>query len=281
MDAHAVGKSERPQITSYQDPVRFLRDMIEYRRRTEASFSVLMETRRLRKVSPTLVSLILKGQRRLNSDRADEFAKLLGLTSSEKAYFRDWLLRNEGHGGEERSPGSPAPSASGLRKQVSIHILSDWLNLFVKDCFQLAEVRENPELIYPALGHVATRKRIDRSLQFLLREGHLRRTPEGRMVVEVPLTVTDPQLPHRKIRDFHRAALKNAREALEAFPPSERFANAMTLPLDRQSYEELLELVKEFGLKLQDFAARQPAEARGMRLYQFVLNLSPVGGKIK
>lgn len=279
MQKDAAADNQRPQIMSYQEPVLFLRDMIEFRRRTESSFSVAVETKRLRKVSPTLVSLILKGERRLTADRADEFSRLLALSSSEKTYLRDWLLRLEGKALHLIE--SPSPLSSGPRKQVSIHILSDWLNLYVKDCFQIPEVHADPEKIYSALGHIATRARIDRSIQFLLREGHLRRTPEGKFVVEVPLTVTDPQLPSQKIRDFHRATLKIARDAIEAFPPSERFANAMTLPLTEESYAELVEITKEFAGKLQDFAARQPADVPNMRLYQFVLNLSPMGGKLK
>lgn len=267
----------RPQMTTYEDPADFVRDMVAFRKRTEPHFSVLRETRRLRKVSPTLVSLIVRKKRKVTLDRTEELARLLSLSVAERVFFQDWVRRLEG--GQESPPEAPRAEPVRSRREVSAHILTDWLNLYVKDCFQLPAVQEDPTRIYGLLAHIASQKRVDRCIQFLLREGYLRREPGGRITLETELTVTDPKVPSQKIRQFHRAALHIAKEALEAVPVQERLANTLVIPLGEESYQELLALIGEFAGRLQDFAAKSREHEKNRRLYQFVLNLSPTGGK--
>lgn len=87
----------RPIISEFEDPVEYLREMLEYRRQAEPSFSVSRASQPLRRVSSTLVSLILRGRRRITLDRTDEFAQLMDLSSSEKFYFKNWIENKETH----------------------------------------------------------------------------------------------------------------------------------------------------------------------------------------
>lgn len=264
----------RPLISNYADPVAFVRDMLQFRKKTERSFSVLSATKGLRRVSPALVTLILKKERSLTMDRADEFAKLLNLNLQEKSYFKFWLENKD----PETGPSAPA-SNSQNRKDVGTHILNDWLNVYVKDCFQLPQVQKDPTLLYHQLALYASRKRIDRSLQFLLSQGHLRKTTDGHIVTDTPLALAQSTLPSKKIRQFHKNSLMIARSSLDLVPPTERLANTLILPLNAKSYQSLLDLIQEFAQKTQDFAAHN-TEA-GDRLYQLIVNLSPTGGKLE
>lgn len=269
----------RPVISEFEDPGDFVRAMIEFLKKTEKNFSVYTETKFLRKISPTLISLILSKKRRLTLDRVDELAKLLRLNAQEKIYFKNWLSRRE-VGLEQRDQAAVVdhqPRRS--RKDVTTHILNDWINVYVKDCFQLSKVQKNPDLVYRYLSSYAHPRRIEKAINFLLKEGHLRRTLDGSIVVEANLVVADPQLPSKKIRQFHRGALGVAKAALELFPATERFANTLIIPLNEKSYAELLEIINEFSERLKNFAEHNQEE--GDRLYQLVLNLCPTGGKVE
>ncbi len=266
----------RPIITEYHDPVEFLRDMIGYRKGSERSFSVMTASRSLRKISPALISLILKKKRKITLDRVEEISKLLKLNSTEKFYFKDWIERKEDRlSPDSKSDGKPLRT----RKEVGSHLLTDWIHVYVKDCHEIPAVQANPARIYQKLSSVASRARIDRSIEFLLKEGHLRKTLEGRIVIDTPLTVATSKIPDRKIRQFHKSTLKMAKSALDLFPIEERYANALILPLNEKSYAELLDLIKDFAEKIQNFA--ETPKPAGERLYQFILNLSPTGGKFE
>ena len=269
-----MSSPQRPIIGEYSDPAEFAKDMIRYRKKTENAFSVLAATKNLRKVSPALVTLVLQKKRKLTLDRADEFSKLLALTPAEKNYLRNWLRAEDGSGAVSTPKAAPHS-----RKEAAASLLNDWINVYVKDFFQLEAVRKDPSLLPFQFGGVASRERVEKALAFLLREGYLRRTLGGEIVLETPLAVSQPKSPSKKVRQFHRRALELAGRAIELFPPSERFANTLIVPLTETSYDELTALIQEFAERLQDFASAQSGD--GNRLYQVVINASPIGGKVE
>lgn len=266
----------RPIISEFEDPVVYFEAALRFRKKTEPGFSVLNACKGLRRVSPTLISLIIKRKRKITIDRIDELAKLLNLNASEKYYLKNWIISLE-RGAPSQAP-SKVHEAQRNRKEVATSILNDWINVYVKDFFQLPAIQKHPQSIHDQLMHVASGERVKKSISFLLREGYLRKNLKGEIVIDVNLAVADPKVPSVKIRNFHKGALKLAKLALDLYPPSERIANTLIMPLNEKKYSELVELFQEFAEKLKDFAADsdEPAD----RLYQLIFNLSPVGGKL-
>lgn len=271
-DAHL---NERPLMSDYQDVRDFLKAALEYLKRTDRHFSVLRATESLRKISPALVSLITQKKRKLTLDRAEEFAKLLRLSPSEKIYFKNWIKLDEKPTEEKNRI---VESRRKNKKEFAISLLNDWLNVYVKDAFRLSALQKNPNLIFKELGSIASQSRIEKSMTFLLREGYLRKTLEGHIVVETSLVVQETPVPGAKIRDFHKAALAIARQNIDLFSYQERFANTLILDLTPERYQQLVGMVQEFSKELQNFAAVE--NENGDRLYQVVLNLSPTGGRV-
>ncbi len=267
---------QRPVIDDFKDPVDFVKAMIEFRKKSDRSFSVMKATSELRKVSSALVSLVIQRKRKITYDRADEFAKLMNLTSAEKIYFKNWL---ENESQPEMQKQLQSDSKKRNKKEIAISLLNDWLNVYVKDCFMLEIVQKNPHLVYKELGAIASKKRIDKSLKFLLREGYLRKTIDGRIVVESILATNESPAPSQKVRAFHKAALGIAKQNMDLFAAHERFANTLVLELTPARYQELTEMIREFSKVLQDFASVDCD--RGDRLYQLLINLSPTGGRVE
>jgi uncharacterized protein (TIGR02147 family) len=278
---------QRPIISKYEEPVSYLRDMLAYRKQADPGFTVASATQSLRRVSPALVSLVLKKKRTLTLDRAEEFARLMNLNTAEKFFFRNWIGRSDARTPAEAPQSAQAghnvhhdgrhTETSSQRREPTL--LDDWINAYVKDFFQIRQVQKNPELLHRQLMHIATPKRIERALRFLQREGYLRRTLDGRLVQDDKVPVSNTPVPAKKIRDFHKGALMLAKRAIDVFASSERLANTMTITLDQEGYSELMHLIQEFGEKLRDFATHRAGA--GDRLYQLIINVSPVGGKIE
>ena len=156
-------------------------------------------------------------------------------------------------------------------------MLSYWLNVYVKNSCGLRGFRPNAAVIHQILGGIATRRQIQRSLRFLLREGYLRRTLDGRTVEnDLVIATTDEQFDRRK-QLFHRKALEIARRGISLYPWERRRESAVILTLNESSIEELKDLLKEFYEKLLLFAEEHPDENESM--YQVIVNLSPLGGK--
>lgn len=268
---------ERPSITHYEAPADYVRDMIHYRKATEHGFSISQSTKKLRKISPALVSLVVSKKRSLTLDRVDEFSKLMNLNPGEKTIFKNWVGQLDGK--TFVSTKAVSEAAAENKKSVGLGLLNDWINVYVKDLLQIPEIQKNPSLIEKQLRSVATPQRIAKAIDYLLHEGYLRKTLDGSIVLESRLAMAEPSVPSKKIRLLHKGALDLAKMALDLFPPEERLANTMTIPLDAASYQELLEITADYTEKLKDFAAKN--KDSGDRLYQIIVNLSPVGGKIE
>ena len=280
---------QKPTITTFTDPVAYLRSMIAYKKAEDPAYTVKSALSGVKRCSPALVSLIMKGRRRFTSDRVEAIAKMLGLSLREKFYLKDLVEQQEAlaDGKEfsgqsiaaEYKPAGIVPQPVAIEpksKKVSSHILSDWIHVYVKDAHRLEPVQESREQLYKILGGLASRRRIDQSLNFLLREGYLRRDIKGRIVEDVPLMITDDDKIDQKVRRFHKAALRIAGEAIQSYGIDERFASALVIPLNDDSYDQLLEMIQEFNLQLRKFA-EEKADS-GDRMYQIVVNLSPTGG---
>lgn len=265
-----MNETNRPHIEKFDDPVQFLQEMISFRKKTEPHFSVHREVLKLRKISPTLVTLIVQRKRKLTLDRADELAKLLKLNSTEKQTFKQKIALIDS------PPDLQFSERPTNRKNVPVSILNDWLNVYVKDFFQHYDIQKKPQLIYQQLASIASPTRVKKCIHFLLKEGHLRRSIDGRIVVESNLSVADPGTSSEKVRKFHKGAFKIAAMALDLFPVEERYANTLVLNLSEERYEELKDLIYEFSEKVKDFI--ESGDDKGERLYQLIVNLSPVGG---
>lgn len=265
----------RPQINNYANLEGYIKDMISYRKKTEPSFSVLAATKSLRKVSPSLISLIVSKKRKISIDRLDELAKLLNLNAAEKYYFKNRL-----EGTYAQLPSSPPTQKQQKRKEVGTHLLTDWLNVYVKDSFQLPRIQSNPDLIYSHLSALAPAKRIKKSLDFLLKNGYLKKTPDGKVVIDTTLTTSDPKVSDKKIRAFHKNALKLAKTNIDLFSIEERLANTATIALTPKKYRELMSLIEDFAEAFKNFAEKETeaTSEENIQVYQLILNLSPIGG---
>ena len=134
----------------------------------------------------------------------------------------------------------------------------------------------HPERLARLLGGIALASRVKRSLDFLLREGFLRRTLDGKVVMNQDLEVTTDEIPNAKIRAFHKKSLDIARRNLDLYPITKRRESALIMHLNQASIEELKELLKDFYERLIAFAEAHPDDNE--ELYQVLINLTPIGG---
>ena len=267
----------RPTIFDYHDLIDFMSDMIRYRKTMEKGFSVLKETKKFRRLSPSLISLILQRKRRVTIDRAEGLSELCTLSGREKGYFIEWIRKRNVRPGSQKEPSAEEKPRFSARRHASSSLLKDWLNIYVKDSIRLCRSKDQKKSLFRLLAGIADEARIEKSLKFLLREGYLRVNLKGVLVEDTPLTTTGDGKTNQYVRKFHKKSLQIAREGIDMYDTNERFANAMILPLNQENYTELVQIIKEFSEKLKDFSEKH--QTNNEKLYQVIINLCPTGGK--
>lgn len=155
------------------------------------------------------------------------------------------------------------------------HLLNDWLNVYVKDCVHLRGFQANATTLFRMLNGMASVSRLQKSIDYLLREGFWRKTLTGKIVPDENAVLTTSGLPVTKIRQFHKAALDIAKRGLDRYPPGQRKASATVISVDASSRDELRTLIYRFHKDLQDFIESHPQG--NDELYQLVIHLTPIG----
>jgi uncharacterized protein (TIGR02147 family) len=201
----------------------------------------------------------------------------LGLTGAERVFLESWVKR-ERSGGAKRAGASreitAVPTKPRRRSPAQNHLLSHWLNVYLRDAAKLDSFTPDPIQLSCLLNGIATPRQIERSLRFLLHEGFLRRTLDGRIVQNEVLVTSSDGVPNSKVRDFHKRALTIARRNLDLLPVEERKEAALIVHLNPDSVAELRQLMTEFYERLLQFADERPGEHSG--LYQVLLNFTPI-----
>lgn len=268
----------RPDIFAYQNANTFVHDMITWKKITEPDFSVRREVRDLRRCSPALVTLIARGQRRLSPDRVPEFATLLQLSSAES---RMLLLLSGGR--EQEKQQQPVtvfrqkqkPSRQGVRSGL----FQPWFHLHLWEAARLPAFRADAHEIFQLLRGIATPQALGKSVRYLLSEGFLRRTLDGRVVPDHPTLETTDEIPSNHIRQLHVKSLELAARLVDQLPVKEREAGMVLMSLNEDGFQKLKTLIKNFNETLTQFSEENAAG--GDCLYQVVVNAVPVSVRSK
>jgi uncharacterized protein (TIGR02147 family) len=256
----------RPVVFDYAAPHEFLADLLTHYKAT-SHFSVRQRAQLMQGCSPALISQVLAGRRRLTRDQLPTFAKIFKLNDFEVTTLDQSLTRHS----VDSTDALPERRA----RETKNHILSDWIHVYVKDLVNLRGFSLDSKRLTRMLFGLTVEKRIQKSIEFLLREGFWRRTAENRVVPEDAALVSTNEIPNEKIRTFHKQALKIAVRGLDLFPSDRRKATTVLIAVDREKVADLKAMVDGFQTQLLKFIEEHPAG--GDDLIQIAIHLTPVG----
>lgn len=178
---------QRPIVFEYKNPADFFRDLGEYNRKTRRGFSIRSKSKGISGCSPALISQVIKGQRKLKRDQLLNFAKIFGLNTTEINHIDELLKAEQVNLFSQSHLDEKIPKV----KIPKNHLLAHWLHPYVKDLVELKGFKLDAKWILQHLGPIAPLERIEKSIQFLLKEGFWRQTPDGKIVPEETAVTTD------------------------------------------------------------------------------------------
>lgn len=271
----------RPVIFEYESVPKFVNDMLKWRRQNDSSFSIRGSVDELPGCSPALVSQVAKGARSLTRDRVDSFSHILKLTTQETKYLDQWIAVSRQNSlvadaGSARKKPATTQKVPSRRPQNSM--VSNWLNVYLKEAVKLKDFSPDPAAIRKLLGGLATVEQIKKSLDFLLREGFLRRTIENTVVQNSGFWTTSDQIPNKKIRAFHRRALDLVKRNLDLYPVEQRQDHTYVLAINERNLPKIKKILIECMEDVEQFEQEHPNETE--QLFQISLHLTPVSGKM-
>ncbi len=273
-------ETSRPVVFDYQSVSQFVADMLDWRRQNDRDFSIRTSLQDIGNCSPTLVSQVAKGTRGLTRDRVHAFGQLLNLTAQETKYLDQWVAMSRSlllDDGEPLPLKKPAANTKPPRRPQN-KLVDHWLNLYVRETCRLKGFSPDPAVIHRLLGGIATIPQIKKSLDFLMREGFIRRTIDNDVVQSQMIAVTTDGVPNLKLNVFHRKALDVIKRGLDLYPMRQRRSDVYVLALNEENLEKIKKILMDSMDQVEQFENDHPNENE--RLYQVAMYLTPVGGRL-
>lgn len=217
------------------------------------------------------MSLVLTGNTRVNLPL---ISQVCGLTPLETQYIDSQLL-------VAMPSNAPKPSIEAKRTpQPQNHLLSKWYFAYVKDLAALKGFKSDVAVLHHMLTGMLSADKIQKAVEFLIREGFWRKTIQGKLKLDEPLTVTTQDISNEQIKTFHKMALKIAGDGINKFPiGTRRKASSTLITVNQKSAQRLRNLIDQFHLNLQDFIKETSDDGPSEELVQVIIHLTPVGVK--
>ncbi len=250
---------------------------LERRCRHNARYSLRAFARDL-DMYPSRLSEVINGKKGLSTASAQEVARCLNWSESEKSFFVT-LVEAE----SSRHPKVRAKAKSRLRnykKTVAtelipsghFEILGDWVHLAMLELLKLPNMKSSAKWMAARLG--LTPIRVELALSRLIRLGYIEER-EGRYH-DASADLTTPEIPSQAIRDYHHQILKKADETLETCALEEREYAALTMAIDSSRLPEAKKELQRFRRK---FASDLEKSGAPDRVYCLALQLFPIDQK--
>ncbi len=241
----------RPSIFAYPNFGEFFAAQIEHQRQKNPAFSCRALARRLGR-SPSLLTMIARGERMPQTDLVQELAGPMGLSDPEREYAETLV-------NFQRAKSVPARQrfASKLRQLKpanddllltldQFEMIANWYHLTVLELTQLPGFVEDLGQISRYLGLTVTPDMVRESIELLLRLGLAARDEKGRLYKVKNVVHTPRNIPSAAIRTFHRQMMMRAHQAVERQSVKERYLTASTLTVPASKLPEVMAKIAAF-----------------------------------
>lgn len=269
-------------IFSYLDYRLFLKDLIkELKKKKKYKVRAFAFKAGIR--TPGYMKMIIDGKRNLTLKMAQSFSRALGIKGREKIYFEKLILYNH-----EKDPDLKKEyfdDLMALKPRTDQHTLdkkqyryfSRTYYACIQEMVALPDFNEDPKWIaercYPPI-RVSQAKE---ALETLIELGFVKRGPDGRLFQTERLIQTEAK--NTQIAEtfhYHESVINKARKALSAFDQHERHCLAVTMPLNEQLYQRIVE--ESCGFRDRIIKLVQE-ESGGGEIYQMNFQLFPMTKK--
>lgn len=241
-------------VFEFNEPRDYLAHLFKEKQEKNPSYSLRSWAKALGFKGPASLSMILRGQRRLQVQTASRLSELLELPSEEQSYLQLLTLYSAARTQHEK--GVYSNLMTQLRPQARIHalgldqfrLIADWYHFAIYEMTDLRGFEPSGEWIAKRLGGAITSLTAHEALERLVRLALLVREPSTGKVTKCtsePVRTTD-DVPSTALRKFHSQMISKALKALEAQSVQEREISSQTVCVERSQVPEIKDRIRRF-----------------------------------
>ena len=245
-------KAAFPLIEKYKDYRKFLSDYYSFKKNHRAGFSFRQFALRAGLKSPNYLQLVMKGERNLSENMADQVAAAMDLTISQKKYFIS-LVRQENCKTDDELHKAKEEALISLKKLVSKYInknkekvLTEWHYLLIRELAALPDFEPTGEYVHSKLKKLVSVQTGEKAIRVLIEAGFLIEEDNRWKTADPVLDTGDSIFTEAQIKQFHSQNLKVWSENLNLWKSEELELGVLNLSLPASKIPELKNKIRDF-----------------------------------
>lgn len=242
------------KIYEFIDPIEFVNRQFSLKKELNKSFSLRSYAKLLGYENPSLLSSVLKGERKLSLELADKIAAQLNLTPVEHKYFQLLIHIKYAKNQSEKNMylemlENTKPEVVTSQFSVSIdsfRFIEDWYHLAILEMIELKDFRYDLGLMTKRLGRGLNRELIEAAVNRLIRLGLVEESKTKRYLKRKEGSfILDKNIPSDAIKKHHDQFIQFARTAIFDQPIEERDIRSTTITLKKKNYKKAQDILKK------------------------------------
>lgn len=269
-----------PTVFDHLDFRAFLAEWFAAKKASNPRFSHRMFARLAGQRSPSLLHHVMEGTRNLTPATTESFARAMKLGAGEAEFFGLLVALGQAETDTERNEAWERIAATRRFREArriegaGFEYLSSWYYPAIRELAHRGDFVDDPDWIARTLRPRITPARARRALEAMLGLGLLVRADDGRVRPADASVVTPHEVEGLAVHNYHHGMLERAREAIDAFDPTERHFGAVTVAVPDALVPRLKQEIAAFQERLLNLCdtAAEPKD----RVYQLNLQLFPL-----
>lgn len=269
-----------PDLYTYLDYRKYLRDWFAARKAGNPRFSHRAFARRARQSSPSLLLHVIEGKRNLTPATTEAFTAAMGLVGEEAEFFSVLVAFEQSDTLEERNRAWERVRATRRFREArrldgeAVEYLSHWYYPAIRELASCEGFRGDPEWIAARMMPRVTSAQAQKALEVLLSLGLLTEDGNGALVPSEASVVTPHEVVGLAGINYHIGMIDRARDALQNVPHPERHFCAVTVAIPGALVPRLKREIDAFQERMLDLC--DGADPPRDRVYQLNLQLLPL-----
>lgn len=249
-------------VFEFDDPLEFLNATLATKKERNRNFSLRAWAKQLGYANPSLLSAVLRGERKLKADLAARVMTALGANDEELKYFEMIVLVRGARTEKERE--SYLRILASIRPEKKFHnlelekfrFISEWYHLAVLEMVELRDFVPNPAWISRRLRQAISPSAAQWVLERLVRLKVLTRDSKGRLSKTRKVLEVQSSTPNEAVRTHHLQMIDRARAAAAEEPIEARHIAGSTLAIPATQWPKVVELIEDFHRRLSRLGAQ-------------------------
>ena len=269
------------EIFEYSDYRKYLKDLLEDRKRVNRLFSHRAVLQKMGITSTGFLANVISGRKNLTPAQVQKLAQIMKLKAAEARYFECLVLFNQAKSLEDKNnqmrrlvANQKVETKTLARKQLNL--FSKWHYVVMRELLYFHKLKDDFRAAARMLIPSITAEEAERAVKELEDLEVLSKDAEGYYLQKDSAISTGNEIRSLQVANFQVETMDLAKAALDRFPLAERDISCMTMTLSQGSFDQVKTEIQAFRKRISAIAV---ADEKVDQVFQCNIQFFPVTKK--